>query len=248
MATERVRLMRAYVRLVDGTADAEMVGRLQQREARLLRLLQLESWEALRSARLLVKEMRDDIYPERLEEALRSNPQDASIDMDPTVAYEGAPLEFCICFENAAVNTAAAREEWTCNWDFGDSLKETGLNVSHYFQLGKLDALKRQPSRYSVTATFHNADGKVVVDPQTQNAVTLTKEVAVQPTKRSRLLGERSVTEALKLSAALLIAVFGLVAGARDQLLKLDILPGLVAVFLVGFGADTIKNLLTSKS
>jgi hypothetical protein len=63
----------------------------------------------------------------------------------------------------------------------------------------------------------------------------------------SGLLSERTVTEGLRLTAALLIAVFGLVAGAKDQLAKLDVLPGLVAIFLVGFGADTIKNLLTSK-
>jgi hypothetical protein len=44
-----------------------------------------------------------------------------------------------------------------------------------------------------------------------------------------------------------LVALVALVAGARDQLLKLDILPGLVAVFLLGFGADSIKNLLTQK-
>jgi hypothetical protein len=36
-----------------------------------------------------------------------------------------------------------------------------------------------------------------------------------------------------------------MVSEAREQLLKLDILPGLIAVFLIGFGADTIKNLPT---
>jgi len=36
-----------------------------------------------------------------------------------------------------------------------------------------------------------------------------------------------------------------LVAGAREQIVKLDILPGMIAVFLAGFGADTIKNLIT---
>jgi hypothetical protein len=35
---------------------------------------------------------------------------------------------------------------------------------------------------------------------------------------------------------------FGLIAGAKEQLLKLDLLPALVAVFMVGFGADQIKN------
>ena len=40
----------------------------------------------------------------------------------------------------------------------------------------------------------------------------------------------------------------GLMAGARDQIAKLDVLPGLVAVFLIGFGADTVKSLLSTKS
>jgi hypothetical protein len=70
----------------------------------------------------------------------------------------------------------------------------------------------------------------------------------VQPSRQEGFFGERSQTEFLKLGAALFIAIFALVAGAKDQLLQLDLLPGLIAVFLVGFGADTIKNLLTTKS
>lgn len=55
------------------------------------------------------------------------------------------------------------------------------------------------------------------------------------------------IGEGLKLAAALFVAVFALVSGAKDQLLKLDLLPGLVAVFVIGFTADTVKNLLTQK-
>ncbi len=39
---------------------------------------------------------------------------------------------------------------------------------------------------------------------------------------------------------ALVIALFALLAGAKDQLLKLDLVPALVAVFMVGFGADQV--------
>jgi hypothetical protein len=46
---------------------------------------------------------------------------------------------------------------------------------------------------------------------------------------------------------ALLVALGALIAAARDQLLKLDILPGVVHVFLLGFGAGATKNLLTPK-
>jgi hypothetical protein len=38
-----------------------------------------------------------------------------------------------------------------------------------------------------------------------------------------------------------------LVAGARDQLLKLDIFQGLVTVFLLGVGADAVKNVFAKR-
>ena len=47
---------------------------------------------------------------------------------------------------------------------------------------------------------------------------------------------------------ALVIAVIGLFAGAREQLMKLDVFSGLIGVFLIGFGADTVKNLITKQS
>ena len=67
-----------------------------------------------------------------------------------------------------------------------------------------------------------------------------------RPTFAEGQRGERSVVEVSRLSVALLIAVFGLVAGAKDQLLKLDVLPGLAAVFVAGYGVDTLKNLMST--
>src|SRR5262249_14320482 len=103
-------------------------------------------------------------------------------------------------------------------------------------------------STRKVKATFRDMSGAQPADPEAKTVLSVEREVDVRPRIVSRAIGERSSTELMKLCAALLIAVFGLVAGAQDQLVKLDILPGIVAVFLVGFGADTIKNLLTSKS
>jgi hypothetical protein len=65
--------------------------------------------------------------------------------------------------------------------------------------------------------------------------IIVTSTVKVHPSELGWGVGERNGTELLKLSAAPLIAVFGLVSGAQGQIPKLDILPGLVAVFLVGF-------------
>jgi len=242
MAVAQVELIRLYVRLVDGTNDSAMRERLAAHQAQLLGYLQLKAWDALLSARLLVREMEGDIYAVRLQQALAPVPPEASIRMEPTFAYESQPLRFRIQFHSRPLDAAAAREEWTCAWDFGDGLTESGWTVSHYFLLCK----RRQSRKITVRATFRDEHGH-----QVQNSagapVEVTREITIHPSSLNQLLGERTFTEALRLAAALLIAIFALVSGAKDQLTKLDVLPGLVAVFLVGFGADTIKNLLTNK-
>jgi hypothetical protein len=223
-----------------------MLGRLTAAEPSFQGHLQLNTFEELRSARLLLREMQGDVYPQRLRDAVVANPPEASISMDRPFAYERQPLKFTVQFSSHALDTSAAREEWTCGWDFGDGLSERGWSVSHYFLLQRVPfSVRRQRRVFTVTATFQDGDGHRVA--ANGHPVQITRDIAVSPSTISRLLGERTITEAIRLAAALLIAVFGLVAGAKDQLLKLDVLPGLVAVFLVGFGADTIKNLLTSK-
>jgi hypothetical protein len=195
--------------------------------------------------------MKDDVYAERIGERL--NNDNATIEIDPRVAYHAAPMELCVHFQNPSLNSAAAHEEWTCTWNFGDNLEENGWTVSHYFLVPKptgrgfFNRLFRRPYSHTfpIVATFEQRTERTGNSPA--GPFVLNKNLEVRSRAESGALRGRTWTEGLKLAAALLIAVFGLVAGARDQLTKLDILPGLVAVFLVGFGADTIKNLLTPK-
>ena len=249
-AVVKLALMKEYTLLREGSKNEEMQQRLKGKAADLAELLSLESAPALRSAQLLLREMQEDVYPNRIAESLLARA--ASIDMEPDVAYDKTPLEFCICFNNAEVNTSAAREEWTCEWSFGDKLEGMGWNVCHYFLLPRpaffdFFAKAKQPG-FRVQATFRQPDGKPLIDPDTNKPLTIEKVVDVKRSHQEGFFGERSRTEFLKLAAALFIAIFALVAGAKEQLIKLDLLPGLIAVFLVGFGADTIKNLLTTKS
>jgi hypothetical protein len=43
------------------------------------------------------------------------------------------------------------------------------------------------------------------------------------------------------------IAIVGLIAGAREQFMKLDTFFGLLAVLVLGFSADSIKNVFSKK-
>src|SRR5688572_8784970 len=256
MAVEKLHLLKEFVVLFEGTQDPKMLDRLEQNLNRLLGYLQLQSWPALRSARLFMRQMKDDVYAERLRDALKLKA--ATIVMQPSMAYERAPLQFCVCFNSDAVEKAAAREEWTCQWAFGDGLSETGWNASHYFLLQNTNGFRaglkgmwktgfqaQPPQDFTVRATLRDNDGNVLTDVATNQPLTIEKQVSVRRSQQQGFFGDRARTELLKLVAALLIAVFALIAGAREQLMKLDVLPGLIAVFMVGFGADTIKNLLT---
>jgi hypothetical protein len=43
---------------------------------------------------------------------------------------------------------------------------------------------------------------------------------------------------------AILPALVGLMAGAKDQVLKLDFIPAALAIMVIGFGSDQIKSKL----
>jgi hypothetical protein len=47
------------------------------------------------------------------------------------------------------------------------------------------------------------------------------------------------------LLVTLLLIGFGLATGAEEKLRSLDLVPGAIAVFVLGFGADALKTLIT---
>jgi len=65
--------------------------------------------------------------------------------------------------------------------------------------------------------------------------------------KRSKT-GSNRGWQTLSFFLALLVVLIGMIAGAKEQILKLDLVPALIAIFLAGFGADQIKNLLTKQN
>jgi hypothetical protein len=237
-AAQKMRIIREYVLLREETTDEERITRLSDRETQLMAYLHLGTWQALNAASLLLREMRDDVFPDRIIEVLHL-PNEACINVDPAVAYERAPLELSICFQKPALNIAAAREQMGVDWDFGDGLNGKGWSICHYFQI------KRKQNSYKLRVTFRDPDGKALTNEKGQ-LIVVERAISIQPSDVGHGLGERTFLEMLKLVVVLLVAVFGLVSGAQDQIAKLDLLPGIIAVFLVGFSADSIKRLLTT--
>jgi hypothetical protein len=52
----------------------------------------------------------------------------------------------------------------------------------------------------------------------------------------------------MKLGIALFVALIALLGGAQEQLAKLNVVQGLLAVFVMGFGANVVKDLITQQS
>jgi hypothetical protein len=234
-ATFKLQMAFDYSQLYQGTAaGSEYRKRLEAREEKFLSNLEADAWDHLRAARLVLREMVDNVYPEDLKEALEAVPQAASIEMDRAVARQNEPLELYVHFHNPAFDHAPARDEWVCNWTFHNNLYEKWWSVWHYFP---------KKGQTEVTVTFEDANGRLVTDAKS-NCLTLSRAISVEPEARTRSR-ERFVTEGLRSGIALFAAILGLVAGARDQFLKLDLVPALIAVFSAGFAADTIKNLIT---
>lgn len=216
------------------TKDPGIQGRLKARNDQLLQLLGTRDWRTLRAARDLVQQMRQNIYPEDLIEALRA--KKASITIDQQVVRPYSPLELCICFDVYLYNHAKALEQLRCVWNFDDGLEEKGWTICHFYQ---------EPAEKTITAEI-------------PLSIAATAEAPAERAQFSTKLTVRATTSSfskqywlaggLRFAIAFFLALVGLVGGARDQLAKLDVLPALIAVFLLGFGADAIKNVLTQKN
>jgi hypothetical protein len=218
------------------------------------KFLDTETFGSLQRARLLLREIREGIYVDRIESALEK--KQAEIVVEP-VPVEDQLLRFSVRFDAEELNGAAAREELRCEWDFGDrTSKESGWEAYHYFRppdrkwwerLWRWVRPWRKPEsqKLKITATF----SKKHPDPAeaTVRRISIAKEdLSVREAHRNPG-ADRNLAEVVRLGIALVIALIGLLAGAREQLTKLDLIPAAIAVFLLGFGADTIKNLISPK-
>lgn len=210
-----------------------------------------------RMAEGLTAQMREGVFPKQVADEIRAGRY--RLDMEPQVPSVNQAVAFAVVFDNPGVNSSAARHAITCTWEFfhapapdhaswivrlgrwltagasapGADWKrwtESGLSVSHYFPTA---------GKFDVTVAFKDEKGNAVESPSDACEI----KVGVEE-ERLGWLGERTKVEYSRLAIVLIITVAGLLVGARDELAKLDLVPGLIAVFMLGFTADQIKNIL----
>jgi len=224
-ASLRLEILRDYLRCYHSSGDKQQKA-IKEHEEDLFTVLGRNSREALRAASRLVRQMQEGIY---VADLMSAKPESVSIEVEPQQVRAIEMTRFSLRFEDPQLHDAAAREDLAFFWKFGDELSERGSAVSHYFA---------NPVGYKIEVTCRAPDGA---------ERKLEHHVAVKPGEKT-WLPDRNKAELQKLGIALVPALFAMVAGARDQFMKMDLAAGLLTTVAFGFTSDTVKNLMAPKA
>ena len=260
MVLYKLDLIRRYVDWRDAGKRADRVNPSPDEiETELVRRLLLFSWEGLDAARRYIQEMEENIFAEDMGKQIRH----VSIHTDRFLVRPFAPTQFHLEFTDRAYDTATAQRDWTCVWyfdhrpvagdlpcpaDHDNRMREYGWIVTHYFP---------DDGCFAVSVGFSpHTGGPEITGPKSEIPVQLERPRQVQP-RRPTMIGRfraflarqvqpwrPAMIELFQIFLAILPALLALMAGGKDQLLKLDLFPAFLAIFALGFGSDQIKNKL----
>jgi hypothetical protein len=233
-------------------------------------LLATPTIENLREARLLLRQLAEDVTGEDIVEAVKNN--NAFIDVDPSLLRPNRKIKFSIRFRTFKLNYAAARDLVTCHWQFKDlhrsrsqrfllgltalkrrlagtpqpdelddacssdtQFKEEGWDVHHYYESDVFKSI--------ISVSFDDQHGKPVDLGEPTPASWFKRVECIRQSRRNKEKWARTWLEASQLAAALLVPLAALASttlngGSVGQWWELVVL---------GFGSDTIKNILVSR-
>lgn len=189
--------------------------------------LRQADWNALHRARDLVSQICTEISASDVEVALTNGAW--HFEYEPHSVHANSPTTLRVRLDDAQLDVSKARSAIVCAWSFGPKVgPETGWELAHYF---------RTPEEGTTTMTFCNHHGEVIPLKDT------SKRLAVQVQTASSRFSDKARAELWRLAGLVGIATMGLVAGAHEQFMKLDVFFGLIAVFTLGFSANAVKEL-----
>jgi hypothetical protein len=227
---------------VEATATTAFSGdRLQAIEDEFVKRLGPQTWAEMKRAQEYLLQFGQGAMPLDIAEAIRSG-VDLGIEGPMSVQPE-LPSTFCVRFFGTQ-DFSSARDEVKCFWDFGDGLHAQGWEVNHFY---KRAPMRLPLSRYllgevkTITVTFQGADGQPIIPEGQKDRRKIERRVKVHP--GVVVLGARTRLEVVWLLASLAIPFLGLLAGARQDFMKTDAASGVIVVFLLGFGANHVKDL-----
>jgi hypothetical protein len=192
------------------------------------------------------------------------------VDIDPPTPITYQLVTFRVRFQRPGLDSAIAQDEIPCTWYVnGEKVGEREFSaercghgpegqhargwlmgyyfVDHSFKWQEVPG--RALRRVGTAVGWLNRDASdagrtfdvSVHFPDTD--LTISRPVTLERTKD--YVESRSVLAFASLGITLFIVAFGLLAGAQEKLQSLDWLSGMLAVLVLGFGADTLKTLIS---
>jgi hypothetical protein len=233
-------------------------------KTKLNRLLSTPAIDNLREAKRLLRQLAEGVSEQDIVKALQNG--GATLVMDPSIARPDRTIRFSVRFRQPNLNTSAARQIASCRWIFKESrvpeipgikrvmakvrqwlstekpdskmvenilLPEDGWYVHHYFE--------KEVGKSEISVNFYNSQAAPINLVPNESWSTLLVEP--RPSRRGKENWQRFLLELTQLAAALLVPLATLTSttisgGSSGRWWEL---------VAIGFGSDTIKNILVGK-
>src|SRR5262245_8337531 len=244
-AVRKTALVVDFVRLVDQFDNAGIRDRRLAQQERLLRALDPGPDASLQKACEIVEQTRENMYVEDVVGEIENAA--ISIDVDPPRPLPYQLADFSLRVARAGVDRAVARKEIVYEWSVnGEKLPAEDWSVTWFFQdkWRWLKTIQRTLTFWNRTTQAHYQVRVNLKKPGMESSLRqLEQDVTLERTRSS--VEAQTWLSLGTLGVTILAVVLGLASGAEEKLRSVELLPGAIAVFLLGFGADTLKTLIT---
>ncbi len=250
-AVSKVKNIVRYATLIDTAVDSKVRAAHLGRSQDLLAAILPGKDESAAQARLLLRQIEQNVSSAEIRAALVANtPGELRIEVDPFTPRHYQLVLFRVHLGSAGFDTSAAREMFKWKWSVDDEPPLLGQDWTtwHFFE--------PRGTANKVMAWWRRVRNKAAVAPRAYRRVCASAQDPANPGKpfvtlRSppiRLEMTKSYSESstmlsiASLAITVLLVGLGLLAGAQEKLQSMDWVAGLVAIVLLGFGADVLKR------
>ena len=189
-------------------------------------------------ARQFIDQLESDVSPEDLiKEIGKGNvqiwPKDATVPAFSLVRFQ------VIFPDTPRYNTTPSQHQIGVLWKFSDRTDKNGWNVWQCFP--------KRKGHYDISVQFLDKTRSQQVVPITSNGKPIVIEATATAERQpAHMINESKGLDILRFVLAVLTATFAL-TGVRQILPTADAFSATIGALALGFGADTFKNLITSK-
>lgn len=227
--------------------------RMAARQPEFVALLRTLSWASVHEMRSLLKQMRENVYEEDLLAAINATGQ-AEIARYPQSVRPWRLVRFFLHFKDARLNDTEALRRLSCKWEFPGEAVVEGSQACHFFHKGgKPEEGDWESMGVPVSVRIESRESSVVAGrkPVAHRGAHPGRNLlssGIMLEKADRPSYSPVYAEGARFLIALGVALAALLAGVLGQIDRMGFAPAAIAILLIGFGADTVKNLLAQGS